>query len=203
MEPPEVFSKKIRWLAVATGFSTGALCYFWSPVAAFLPTLVPLIVLSQSRFSDFWKSFVKWLLWIWALAWTQGLFALCILLLNDSNNGRNLIALRVASLSSGVLVVWLDIELLVDAVGRIRSSCSAEAHEPTPVGVGLWIFAGALNLWMVSGLAAMIGIYHAVAGQLYSLVLSIVEGAIVLVFDVYLIHRALKWRRIRRSDVPV
>ena len=40
MEQSDVFSRKIRWLAIAVGLSAAALSCFLSPVAAVVPALL-------------------------------------------------------------------------------------------------------------------------------------------------------------------
>ncbi|MGA7219104.1 MAG: hypothetical protein WBX38_12345 [Candidatus Sulfotelmatobacter sp.] len=197
------FSTRIRWLAVAVGLSAAALFWFLSPVAALVPAVLPLLVVLQPRLPDLGKRIVKWFVWIWAFGWSQGLVILCVLLLKDFPNGRNLVGPRISSLISTVLILWLDTELIIDGVGRIRVWRSTPAQDPRPIKAGLWMFAAALNLWIGWGLASLIANYHGVAGEVYALAMGTLEAAIVLVFDAYLIWRVLKLTRVRRVNLAV
>ena len=201
MEQHDVFSRKIRWLAIAVGLSASALFYFWSPVAIFVPALLPLSAALQPRLSDLGKQIVKWFIWAWALVWSPGLVVISSLMLfNNLPYARYFIVLRVLSTISALLVLWLDNELVVDGARRIRTMRAAPLQEPSPVSRGLWIFAVVLNLWVGAGLVNIINIYHGPA-DLYMLVMSIVEAVIVVAFDVYLTWRVVKLRRSRRVQV--
>jgi hypothetical protein len=189
-------------LAVAAGLSAAVSLFFLGPLAALVPIVLPLVALLQPMLPDAGKRIVKWLIWILAIGWTQGIVVLSFLLLRNLPPQRHdLVVLRVSSLISALLVLWLDIELITDAVRRVRIWRSPPRQEPRPVALGLWIFAAALNLWMGWGLVSVIGIYRAIAGQGYSLVLSMIEAAIVLVFDAYLVWRVLKLRRGQSANV--
>jgi len=202
MKHADVFSRKIRWLAVAVGLSAAASFYFWSPLAAFVPALLPFGALLQPRLPAPGKRIVKWLVWIWAFGWSQGLVILGFLVFNDLPRDHDLMVLRVSSLTSVLLILWLDIELVIDGVRRLRMWRSASAPKPRPVGLGMWIFAAALNLWIGWGLVRTMGIYHEIAGEIYALVLSMMEAAMVLAFDAYLVWRVLQVRRGRLVNVP-
>ena len=200
MEQRDVFSRKIRWLAVAVGLSAAASFYFLSPLAALLPVLLPLAAVLQPSLSDLGKRIVKWFIWAWAFGWSPGLVLLSLLMLNHLPRARHFVVLIVSSSISALLILWWDIELILDAARRIRIWRSAQVEAPRPVGPGLWILAVAFTLWFGWGLVRMISIYHG-PGDLYALVMSIVEVAIVVAFDIYLTWRIVKLRRTRRFRV--
>jgi hypothetical protein len=196
MEPPDVFSRRIRWLAIAVGLSAAALSCFISPLAALVPALLPLGAALQSSLPDPGKRIVKSFIWAWALVWSPYLVGLSSLLMpNNLPHTHYFVVLRVLSTVSALLTLWWDIELIVDGVRRIRMWRSAPAQEPRPVNWGLWIFAIGLNLWVGWGLVNVISIYHG-AGDLYMLVMSIVEALIVVAFDTYLTWRVVQLRRV-------
>jgi hypothetical protein len=198
MEQSDVFSRKIRWLAIAVGLSAAALFCFLSPVAALVPALLPLGAALQPSLPDPGKQIVKWFIWVWAFGWSQGLAVLSFLMLNNTfPRTHYFVVLRVLSTLSALLILWWDIELIIDGVRRIQIWRSAPVQEPRPVSLGLWMFAVALNLWMGGGLVGMISIYRSVAGETYALAMSIVEALIVVAFDVYLTWRVAKLRRAR------
>jgi hypothetical protein len=198
MDQPDVFSRRIRWLAIAVGASVAALFSFLSPLAAVGPVLLPLAAGLQPYLSNLGRKIVKWFVWAWALVSSPGLVTISVLLLNNPPRGQGYVFIIVASLMivSALLILWLDTELLIDGVGRIRRWRSAPAQEPRPVGLDLWILAIALTSWFGWGLVRTISIYHG-PGDLYALVMSIVEVAIVVAFDIYLTWRVVKLRRAR------
>ncbi len=201
MEQGDVFSRKIRWLATAVGFLAAALFCFLSPLAAVLPMSLPLAALLQPSLSDSGKRIVKWFIWVWAFGWSPGLVVIsCLMLLNNLPHARYFVVLRVLSTVSALLVLWWDIELIVDGTRRIRMLRSAPLREPRPVSWGLWIFAVVLNLWVGWGLVNVISVYHGV-GDLYMLVMSTVEAVIVVALDVYLAWRVARLRRTRYAQV--
>lgn len=198
MEQHGVFSRKIRWLAIAVGLSAAALFSFWSPLAAFVPALLPLAAVLQPRLPDPGKRIVKWFVWAWALGWSPGLVLVSFLMLNDlPHHPHDFVVLSVSSLMTltALLILWWDIELIVDGTRRIRMWRSAPAQAPRRVSLGLWMFAVALNLWLGWGLIGMISTYHGDAGGIYALAMSMVEAVIVIAFDVYLTWRVVKLRR--------
>ncbi len=201
MEQCDVFSRKIRWLAIAVGLSAAALNCFLSPLAAVVPMLLPLAAALQPSLPDPGKQIVKWFIWVWAFGWSQGLVVLSFLMLNNNLPGTHyFVVLRVLTTLSTLLVLWWDIELIIDGARRIRILRSAPAQQPRPVGLGLWILAIVLNLWVGWGVVNMISIYHGV-GDLYALLMSTVEALIVVAFDIYLTWRVVKLRRSRFADV--
>jgi hypothetical protein len=196
MEPHDVFSRRIRWLAVAVGLSAAALSCFLSPLAALVPALLPLGAALQPSLPDPGKRIVKWFIWAWALVWSPFLVGTSFVVLPENlPHTRYFVVLRVLSTVSVLLTLWWDVELMVDGARRIRIWRSDPVQEPRPVSWGLWIFAIALNLWVGWGLVNVISIYHG-AGDLYMLVMSIVEALIVVAFDIYLTWRVVKLRRV-------
>ena len=201
MEPHDVFSRRMRWLAIAVGLSAAAPSYFLSPLAALVPAFLPLGAALQPSLPDPGKRIVKWFIWAWALGWSPYLVGIgFLLLLNRLPQAHYFVVLRVLSTVSALLILWWDIELIVDGARRIRMWRSAPAQEPRPVGLGLWILAVALNLWVGWGLVNIISIYHGV-GDLYMLLMSLVLAVIVVAFDIYLTWRVAKLRRARRTHV--
>jgi hypothetical protein len=201
MEQHDVFSRKILWLAIAVGLSAAALSSFLSPLAALVPALLPLGAALQPNLPDSGKRIVKWFIWAWALGWSPYLVVVSfLLLLNNLPHAHYFVVLRVLSMVSALLILWWDIELIVDGARRIRMWRSAPAQEPRPVGLGLWILAVAVNSWVGWGLVKIISIYHGV-GDLYMLIMSLVLAVIVVLFDIYLTWRVVKLMRSRFADV--
>jgi hypothetical protein len=196
MEQHDVFSRKIRWLAIAVGLSAAALSCFLSPLAALMPALLPVGAALQPSLPDPGKRIVKWFIWTWAFGWSPYLVGLSLLmLLNDLPHAHYFVVLRVLSTLSTLLILWWDIELIVDGTRRIRIWRSAPVQEPGPVSWGLWTFAVTLNLWVGWGFVNITSIYHG-AGDLYALAMSIVEALFVVAFDIYLTWRVVRLRRV-------
>jgi hypothetical protein len=201
MEQCDVFSRKIRWLAIAVGLSAAALNCFLSPLAAVVPMLLPLAAALQPSLPDPGKQIVKWFIWAWALVWSPYLVGLSFLLMpNHLPHTHYFVVLRVLSTVSALLTLWWDIELIVDGARRILIWRSAPVQEPRPVGLGRWILAVALTLWVGWGLVRVVSTYHGV-GSLYMLLMSLVLALIVVAFDIYLTWRVVKLRRSRFADV--
>lgn len=200
MEQSEIFSRKIRWLAIAVGIAVAALFSFLSPLAAAVPLLLPLAVVLQPSLSDLGRRLVMWFVWVWALGWTPGLVALSIQGVPDilHRTTHDFVVLSVLSLMavSVLLILWWDIELIIDGVRRIRIWRSAPGQRALPVSLVQWILAAVLTLWSGWVLIRTIGIYHGV-GDIYALVMSIVEVVIAVAFDFYLTWRIAKLRRNR------
>jgi hypothetical protein len=197
MEQHDVLSTKIRRLAVAVGISAAALSCFLSPLAALAPALLPLGAALQPNPPAHGKRIVKWFIWAWALGWSPYLVGIgFMLLLNNLPHAHYFVVLKVLSAVSALLILWWDIELIVDGARRIRMWRSAPAQEPRPVSLGLWILAVALNLWIGWGLVNVISIYHGV-GDLYMLLMSLVLTVIVIAFDIHLTWRVVKLRRVQ------
>ncbi len=195
MELDDLFSRKIRWLAIVVGLSAAALSCFLTPLAAFVPALLALGAASQPSLPDPGKRIVKWFMWAWALGWSPYLVGLSFLLLNSLPHTHYFMALRVSSTLSTLLILWWDIELIADGTKRMVIWCSAPVQQPRPVSWGLWILAAALNLWVGWGLANIISIYHGV-GDLSTLVMSMAEAVIVAAFDAYLTWRVVRMMRV-------
>jgi hypothetical protein len=83
MAQHDVFSRRVRWLAIAVGLSAAALTCFLSPLAALVPALLPLAAALQPTLPDTGKRVVKWFTWAWALLWTPYLVGIGFLLLNN------------------------------------------------------------------------------------------------------------------------
>jgi hypothetical protein len=196
VEQTDIFSQRIRWLAIAVGVSAAALSCFLSPLAALVPALLPLGAALQPRLPDPGKQIVKWFIWVWALGWSPYLVGISsLLLLNGLSHAHYFVVLRVLSMLSALLILWWDIELIIDGTRRIRMWRSAPSQEPRPVGLGLWILAVTLNLWVGWSLLNVMSVYHGV-GDLYMLVMSMVLAVIVATFDIYLTRQVLKRKRL-------
>jgi hypothetical protein len=198
MEPTDVFSWRIRWLAIFVGLSAAALFFFLSTLAALVPALLPLGAALQPRLSDPGKRLVKWFIWAWAFGWSPGLVLLAFRMRSGFPLDRDFVTLSVSSLliASALLILWWDVELIVDGVRRLRIWRSEPPKEPRPVGRGTWIFAFLLNLWAGWGLLRGLTMYHR---DLYALTMMLVEAIIVAAFDISLIRRVFKLRRAQRA----
>jgi hypothetical protein len=200
----DIFSQRIRWLTVAVGLSATVLFFFLTPFAALGPATPVLGAALQPRLPDMAKRVVKWLIWVWAFGWSSGSVLLAFLFLTDTglHHDRQFMMRALSSLSvvSVLLVLWWDVELIVDGLRRIRTWRSSPPQEPRAIGTGVWIFSVSLNIWIGWGLVRTLGEYHGFA-DLYTFALAFVEAAAVLVFDILLVSRTVKLKRVRRGDV--
>lgn len=196
MQQCDIFSSTIRWLAIAVGIAVATLFSILSPLAAAVPLMLPLAAVLQPHLPDVGKRIVMWFVWVWAFGWSSGLVVISVLLFNNFPRAHDFVVPSISSLMvvSALLILWWDIELIIDGVKRIRIWRSAPVQEVRPVSLALWILAAVLTLWFGCGLVRTISIYHGV-GDIYALVMSIVEVGIVVAFDICLTWRVLKLRR--------
>jgi hypothetical protein len=199
MEQDDVFPRRIRWLAIATGLSTAGLYCFLTPFAVLGPAMLILGALLEPRF----PRQGKWIIWFWAFGWSMALVPLALVLFHNFPRDHEYMMLVLASLliASTLLVLWLDEELIVDGIRRIRIWRSTPATVPRPVGRGTWIIAIFLNLWVGSGVVVLAGAYHD-ANDLYTVAMALVWVVIVLMIDITLITRTVKVRRSSRAGGP-
>jgi hypothetical protein len=200
MEQADVFPRRIRWLAIATGIAS-ALALFPALLLQYSILLIAGGII-QPRF----PSVGKWLVWVGAAGLSVMLVTYDVLFFPGPLPHPHY--MRLTFSASTVLVVWCCVELVADGVKRMHASRSMVPVEPRPVSRGLWIFAIILSLWIGGGLldwgwgfVHTPGAYHRL-GDLYALAMSMIEAAIVIAFDISLIRRVVKLRRARGAGPP-
>jgi hypothetical protein len=181
MEKADIFPKKIRWLAIATG-AASSLIFFPRGIFFLHPVLLIAGGIIQPRF----PSMGRWFVWAGAAGLGVVVITYDILLFRHPLSYRDYVTLIFAT----ILVLWCAAEFVADGRRRMR------AHTPVPCPVSLaeWSFATILSLVVVwSATQAPAGYRH--SGNFYVLAMSLVNLLIVLAFDLSLLRRVIKLRR--------
>lgn len=196
MEQADIFSRRIRWLAIATGVAS-ALALF--PILFLLyPALLAAGGIIQPRFPTTGKWFV------WAGAANLGMVVIMYDVMMFPHPWRQTkdpeyMVLPLAATT--VLLIWCYGELVADGLKRMRARTSIPAAEPRPVSLGVWLFAVVLNLLFgrqAAGLVLAPSLYCP-SGNCYPLAMSLVQALTIVAFDISLLRRVVKLRRARSA----
>lgn len=193
MEQIDVFSGRIRGLAIATGVAS-ALALL--PILDLLyPALLIAGGVSQPRFPNTGR----WLVWggaaeLWVILITYDVFVIF------PHPRSQPLLMTVPFSAATVLLLWCSAELIADGVKRLRARRSSPRALPSPVGWGAWIVAAVLNfliVWSAYGMASWRR--HPDTPGLpdngfYSFGWLLVTGVIAIAFDVSLITKVLEMR---------
>ena len=152
MNPNEIFSTRIRWLCVVVSISNAAFSFFLSPLASLSPVILALAAILQPRFPQI----ASWIVWIEAANWTLGLVPLSYAALLSLPAYRDAAAIApvIFLLLSTVLFLWLDVELLIDGIQRIRHR-RAKVFDFRPMGRPMLVFSVLLNFWAVVSICSV------------------------------------------------
>jgi hypothetical protein len=198
MEQTDIFSRKIRWLAIATGIAS-ALALF--PILFLLyPALLIAGGLMQPRF----PATGKWFVWVGAASLWVNVIVYDAMMFQDLQGQTKSPEYMVLTFSATtVLLIWCSVELVADGLRRMRAGRSLPPAEPRPVSRGVWSFAVVLNLLLGWGVAGWLApSWYRYSGIFYVLsALRNQAGIIVVAFDIFLIWRVVKLRRARRADL--
>ena len=194
MEQTDIFPKRIRWVAIATGVAS-ALALF--PILFLLyPTLLIVGGIIQPRF----PSTGRWL--VWAGAANLGVVLITYDLMLFPHPLLQPYYMMLIFPVSTILLAWCSAELIADGLKRMRTRRSVSSAEPRPVSWGAWIVAVVLNLligWYVYSLPS----WPRHSGHLYTFGAPLVQGVIVVAFDISLIRRVVRLRSARRANLGI
>jgi hypothetical protein len=197
MEKTDIFSARIRWVAVATGVAS-ALALF--PILFLLyPALLIAGGLMQPRF----PITGKWFVWAGAAnLWPVVIVYDVMMFPNPWGQTKDPVIIVVPFAATTLLLTWCSVELVADGLKRMRALRSTPPTGPHPVSLGVWILAVVLNLssgWSTLGWVLAPSRYRS-PGNFYStLAMSLVQAATVAALDISLISRAVKLRRVLRA----
>jgi hypothetical protein len=194
MEQTEIFSRRIRCVATAAGVAS-ALALF--PI---LHLLYPALLIIGGIYQPRFPSTGRWLVWVgaaelWPVLITYDLYVLFPHPFQPLYMGLTFSA-------STVLLIWCSAELIVDGINRLRVHLSMPKAELQPAGWGAWIVAAVLNfmvVWMAYGLIGWHRQPNPIAPDIHVFLTPLVTAVIVITFDISLIGRVAKLRRIRRG----
>jgi hypothetical protein len=198
MEKTNIFSGRIRGVAIATGVAS-ALALF--PILLLLqPALMIAGGLMQPRF----PTTGKWFLWAGAAnLWPIVMVYDAMMFPHPFCQPKSPEYMVLTLSATTVLLTWCSVELVADAVRRMRARTSMPPAEPRPVSRGVWSFAVVLNLllgwrivgWLAPSLYRYSVIFYVLSGLMNQ------AGSIVVAFDTFLIWRVVKLRRWRAGPV--
>jgi hypothetical protein len=192
MEQPEIFPKRIRGLAIATGIASGFALF--PPLLLQYPALLIVGGIIQPRF----PSTGRWFVWAGSIALGPVLVTYDVMLFPRPFIQPGLVAPIFPAAT--ILLVWCCAELVVDGLARKRARRPPPPAETHPVGWAAWIVAFALSLWIGRGLYGFISGYHSsdhhvTPSVLVATAMTLPLVVIVVAFDLSLISRTIKSRR--------
>jgi len=200
MEQTDIFSARIRWLAIATGVASAL---------ALLPILFllnPALLIAGGLIQPRFPTTGKWFVWVGAANLWRVVIVYDAMMLQDLWGQTKSPELMVLTFpATTVLLAWCSVELVADALRRMRARRAMPPAEPRPVSRGAWICAVVLNLWLGSLAAGrvLVPIWYRHTVIFYIVVgLGNQLGIIVVAFDIFLIWRVIKLRRARRLKTP-
>ncbi|MGA8500038.1 MAG: hypothetical protein WB683_00685 [Candidatus Sulfotelmatobacter sp.] len=203
MEQVDILSKRIRWLAIATGVAS-ALALF--PILFLLyPALLTVggIIQPRSPVTG------RWFVWVGAAMLGPVLMLYDIMILQDAFSSGPYTSTPILMLitfpPATILFIWFCAELAADSIKRIRFWRAMPPTEPRPVNWSEWIIAIVLNALMGWSIGGFLGWYRDrgdhrldTSGRV-GVTTSLVLLAIVLASDVSLVRRVFKLRRARMA----
>jgi hypothetical protein len=197
MEQTDIFSERIRRLAIAAGI-VSALALF--PIF-FL--LYPALLIVGGMIQPRYPTIGKWFVWAGAAnLWVVVVVYDAMISPHPWRQPKSPIYMVVTFWATTVLLIWCSVELVVDGLKRMRARRSMAPVEVRPVSLGLWIFAVVLNLllgWVAAGWALAPSQYRH-TGDFYPFAVTLLQSLPVVAFDISLIRRVVKLRRASRAD---
>jgi len=203
MEQTDIFSPRIRWVAIATGVAS-ALALF--PILFLVqPALMITGGLIQPRF----PIMGKWFVWASAANLWAVVIVYDVMMFPHPFRRPGFPAYMVVTFSATtVLLTWCSVELVVDALRAMRAYRAMPPAEPRPMSRGVWILAAVLNLLLGLELALGWGAAEWVLASswyryfvlFYNLAMPGTQAIIIVAaFDIYLMRRVVMLRRARRA----
>jgi hypothetical protein len=196
MERTDIFSERIRRLAIATGVAS-ALALF--PIFSLLyPALLIVGGMIQPRY----PSAGKWFVWAGAANLAVVVISYDLMMsLHPWRQPKSPAYMVLTFWATTVLLIWCFAELIVDGLRRMSARRSMPPAEPRPVSLGVWILAVVLNLlivWEATGWVLAPSL-HRHPDDFYTLAMALVQAVIVVAFDFSLMRRVVKLRRAQRA----
>lgn len=194
MEKTDIFSARIRWVAIATGIAS-ALALF--PI---LYLLYPALLIAGGLIQPRFPTIGKWFVWVGAAELWPVLITYDVYVLFPHPFQLLYMGLTFSALTA--LLIWCSVELIADGINRLRLRGSMPQAQSQPVGWGVWIFGTVLNfmaVWMAYGLIGWGRQPDHIAADIHLFLTPLVTAVIVIAFDISVIGRVAKHRRIRRA----
>jgi hypothetical protein len=199
MEQTVIFSQRIRWLAIATG-SASALALL--PILFFL---YPAFLIAGGYVQPRFPTTGKWFVWAGAAnLWVVVIEYDAMMFPHPWGQTKDPEYMVLPFAATTVLLAWFSVELVADALRRMRVRRAMPPAEPRPLSRGVWILAAVLNLWLgwvAAGWVLAPRMYRSSGNFYSSLAMLLVPIATVMVLNICLLRSVLKLRRAPRADL--
>ena len=190
MEQTVIFSQRIRWLAIATGIAS-ALALF--PV---LFLLYPSLLIAGGYIQPRFPTIGKWFVWAGAAnLWVAVIVYDAMMFPHPWGQTKDPEYMVLPFAATTVLLTWCSVELVADAMTRMRVRHSMPPPEPRPLSRGVWILAAVLNLWLAwvaAGWVLAPRMYRSSGNFYSSLSMLLVPIATVMTLNISLMRSVLK-----------
>lgn len=199
--PTEIMLGRARGVAIAAGCVAGMFLMFLSPLALIFSAPLILGALVQPRSPRSGRS----LMWVGALVLSCLTLFYSVLIVRQGLRYFDLgeITIYVVSVATTVLVIWCDVELVLEAI-KARRTVRTIQPRTTLVGEGVaWLVAIGLSAWIFPAVPNNLhppAPDYPRASYLVNLAFSISILLPVIAFDVWLIARTARMWRTRRVE---
>lgn len=197
-EPTEIMLGRARGVAIAAGCVAGVFLMFLSPLALIFSAPLILGALVQPRSPRSGRA----LMWVGALVLSCLTLFYGVLVIRQGLHYFDLmeITIYVVSVATTILVIWCDLELVLEAT-RARRTVRTIEPRATLLGEGIaWLVAIGLSAWIFPSIPKHLPPDYPRASYLVNLVLSISILLSVILFDVWLIARTARMWRTRKVE---
>jgi hypothetical protein len=197
MEQTDIFSERIRRLAIATGI-VSALALF--PI---LFLLYPALLIVGGMIQPRHPTMGKWFVWAGAANLSVVVVMYDAMMSPHPWRQPSSPAYMVVTFwATTVLLMWCSVELVVDGLKRMRARRLMPSVEVRPVSPAVWILAGVLSLFVGRNAVGWVlePTWRQHADIFYLLGITVVQAVLVVAFDISLIRRVVKRMRESRVD---
>jgi hypothetical protein len=197
MEQTDIFSERVRRLAIATGIAS-ALALF--PIF-FL--LYPALLIVGGMIQPRYPTMGKWFVWAGtANLWVVVVMYDAMMSPHPWRQPKSPLYMVATFWATTVLLLWFSVELVVDGLERMRARRSMPLVEQRPVSLGVWILAAVLSLFVGRNAAGWVlePSWRQHSDIFYLLGITVVQAVLVVAFDISLIRRVIKLRRASHAE---
>jgi hypothetical protein len=197
MEQTDIFSERVRRLAIATGIAS-ALALF--PIF-FL--LYPALLIVGGMIQPRQPTMGKWFVWAGtANLWVVVVMYDAMMSPHPWRQPKSPLYMVATFWATTVLLLWFSVELVVDGLERMRARRSMPLVEQRPVSLGVWILAAVLSLFVGRNAAGWVlePSWRQHSDIFYLLGITLVQAVLVVAFDISLIRRVIKLRRASHAE---
>ena len=189
MERTDIFSERIRRLAITTGIASSLALF---PI---LFLLYPALLIVGGMIQPRYPTMGKWFVWAGAAnLWIVVIEYDAMMSLHPWRQPESPVNMVVPFWATTVLLIWCSGELVVDGIRRMRARGSLIPAEPRPVSLVVWIIAGVLSVFVGRQAAGWVlhPSWYRHSDIFYLLWSTVVQAVLVVAFDISLIRRVVE-----------